>query len=302
MRWSLLLCILVGCVDSQASTPSPMCESNPNVRFIHQNQPVVSLSVATGGTATLSLECVLEDLPGQAPFDLPSIVTNGADGVAAAELRAATLTVHGSHAGTSTIAITSSDGATHYGQLAITVADVDHLTFRSTYDTIPPNVDLAFAKEFGTLSEVELASSTGAVLADDSMIVTPPAGATATGIRPGVFDIAGTPLGNQTIEVASGGAMHSAPFVVVDHADAVALVDAHATIPASGTTSELCFAATTNGRFVAGLRWAFEIEGAMQGGANCEPVAKTEDANHDGMVAITATAGGASAQVSLPIQ
>jgi hypothetical protein len=302
MRWWLLLCVLVGCVDSQASTRSRMCEANPNVRFIHQNQPVVALTVATGGTATLSLECTLEDLPGQAPFDLPSTAMAGADDAATAELRAATLTVHGTHAGTTTVAITSSDGATHYGSLAVTVADVDHLTFRSTYDTIPPNVDLAFAKEFGTLAEVELASTTNAVLADDDMIVTPPAGATRTGIRPGVFDIAGTPLGDQTIAVATGGAIHSAPFIVVDHADAVALVDAHATVPASGTTSDLCFAATANGRFVAGLRWAFEIEGAMQGGANCQPVAKAEDANRDGMIAITATAGGASAQVSVAIE
>jgi hypothetical protein len=278
-----------------------MCESNPNVRFLHQNQPVQALTVATGGTASLSLECLLEDLPGQAAFDLPSTVTASADAVAT-DLHAATLTIHGSHAGTSTIAITSGDGATHYGSLAVTVADVDHLTFRSTYDVIPANVDVAFAKEFGTLAEVELASSTNIVLADDDMIVTPPMGATPTGIRPGVFDIAGTPLGDQTIEVASAGAMHSAPFVVVDHADAVALLDAHPTIPASGDTADLCFAATTNGRFVAGLRWAYDIEGAMQGGANCQPVAKAEDADHDGRVAITATAGGVSTQVEAPIQ
>ena len=271
------------------------------MRFIHQNQPVVSLTVATGGSATLSLECLLEDLPGQAPFDLPSIVMPGAD-AATADLRAATLTIHGAHAGTTAVAITSSDGATRYGSLAVTVADVDHLTFRSTYDTIPPNVELAFAKEFGTLAEVELASSTNAVLVDDDMIVTPPAGATRTGIRPGVFDIAGTPLGDQTIYVTTSAASLNAPFVVVDHADAVALVDPHATVPASGTTGDLCFAATANGRFVAGLRWAFEIEGAMQGGANCQPIAKAEDANHDGAVAITATAGGASAQVSVAIQ
>lgn len=300
MRW-LLLWFLVGCVDSQASTSSPMCEENPNVRFIHQNQPVMALKVATGGTATLSLECLLDDLPGQAPFDLPSTVT-ASDAAATAELRSATLTVHGGHAGGTTIDIRSSDGAKSYGSLAVTVADVDHLTFRSTYDVIPSNMDVAFAKEFGTLAEVELATSTNLVLVDDGMIVTPPSGATATGIRPGVFDIAGTPVGDQTIEVASGGAMHSAPFIVVDHADAVALLGTHPTIPSSGDPADLCFTATANGRFIAGLRWAFEIEGAMQGGANCEPVAKAEDANHDGMVAITATAGGVSTQVEAPIQ
>src|SRR5512146_3562310 len=214
MRW-VLLCALVGCLDS-ASTSS-MCDASPHVQFVRANHSlIVPLAVAVGGTATVQLQCWLADNPGAAPFDLPSVATTDSDPAATVAMSGATLVVSGRHEGTNTVHITSSDGSTTYGSLELHVAAVDHLAFRSTYDVIPPNVDVAFAKQFGSLAEVLLAATSGDLLADDSAQVAPPPGAVLTAIRPGVFDYNATPLGNHVVEVNSGGTMYSTPFVVVD--------------------------------------------------------------------------------------
>ena len=292
MRW-LLLGALVGCTTTEPSSP---CSDNPQVLFVH-GSTVQTMTVALDGTATLQLQCNVFDDPA---FDLPSIATTSADSAVSVEKRGATLMMHADHAGSSTVAVTSPDGSSMYGSLSLEVAPVDHLGFRATYDDIPPNVDVAFAAEFGTLADVMLAGSDGTALVDDDMTVVLPTGAVAQGSGPGAFDYGAVALGSDTIAVDSGGSTYTTPFVVVDHADSIALVDPAVTVPADGSPKDIAFAATLGGRFVASLRWSYDLEGSG-GGANVDTVSAAEDVNHDGAVSISASAGGASTTTSIPV-
>jgi len=304
MRW-LVLCALVGCVDpngTPSNQPEGGCADIARVTFTHGGSSFVvqTLAIAEGGRANLALECILPDLPGRATWDLPSIATASNDAVTAFQ-NGSMLSIHGVHQGSASVAITASDGGS-YGSISIEVAPADHLAFGSENDDIPTNVEVAFAKEFGTLDEVKLASSAGVVLVDDDMVVTPPAGSTRSALGPAFFDIAAMPLGDTTIEVDAGGSTLTAPFSVVDHADAIALVNRDLMISsAPNSSSDVCFAATLGTKFVAGLLWSYTLEGAEIGGSNCDHVGAVSDVNHDGKVTVGTSAGGVSAQIDVPV-
>jgi hypothetical protein len=295
MRWLIPL-LLAGCTEP--ASDSSLCGSSPELHFVRANG--LPEAVAVGGTATFQLQCWFTDYPGEAPFDVPSVATTEPDPAASVDKGGATLVIAGVHAGTTTVQIISSDGATLYGSLEVEVAAVDHLAFR-TGDT-PANMDVAFAKELGTLAEVMLEASNGDLLADDAMQLVPPSAAVRTAIRPGVFDYTATPLGDYVVEVDSAGTSYTLPFVVVDHADSVTLADPSVTIPVDGSDKSICFGASLDARFVSSLRWSFVTEAFPAESTNCLPLTSAADTNHDGMVAISASAGGASGQVNVPVR
>jgi hypothetical protein len=296
MRW-LLLALLAGCT---ASEPPSLCEDDPQVVFGHgQASDVTRLAVALGGTAKVELTCEAFGIP---PFDLPSIATTDSGLVASVDNDGATLAIHGLQDGTTTVSVKSDDGATTYGSLEVDVEAIGHLALQSEYDDIPPNVDVAFAAQFGTIAAVALAAGDGDVLADDDMTVTFPPGAMVMSYAPGTFDTTSIALGTYTLEVDSGGSAYTTDFVMVDHADSIALVEPGVTIPADGSPTDIDFAATLDGRFVAGLLWSYGLEGSGVGGANDDMISSSEDTNGDGAVSISARAGSATTTVSIPIQ
>ena len=302
MRW-ILLCALVGCVDSSGDEPSVQtCVEYPQLVFAHGagSIHVNMLTVAQGGAVDLNLACILPDLPGSATWDLPTSATVSNDAVTANET-GAMLRIHGIHEGMATVAI-AADGGAAYGSIAITVVAADHVALGETIDKVPAGADVAFAKEVGGLEHVKLESTTGAELTDDDEILTLPPGGELSGVGPGYFNIAGMPVGDNTVTLTSGGMMFSIPFAVADHADTIALLTPGTTIPASGTYVEVCFASTLGSKFVTGLLWTATVDGAhLAQASNCGFVSALDDTNHDGNVTFALTAGGVSAQIDVPV-
>lgn len=303
MRW-ILLCALVGCVDSGSGNepPAQMCADYPRVSFVHGagSNLVNMVTVAQGGAVDLKLECILPDLPGSATWDLPTSATASNDAVTADEM-GSMLRIHGIHEGTATVAI-ATNGAAAYGSIMIAVVPADHIALDEDGDKVPTDADVAFAKEVGGLEHVKLESSTGAELTDDDEILTLPPGGTLSGVGPGYFDIAEMPVGDNTVTLTSGGMAYSIPFTVADHADTIALLAPGTTIPANGTYVDVCFAASLGSKFVTGLLWTATVDGAhLAQASNCGTVSALADTNHDGKVTFALTAGGVSAQIDVPV-
>jgi hypothetical protein len=300
MRW-LLVIALVGCTSSPSD--STQCETL-TVTFRHDisgpspSAPLPTLAV--GGTLEVAPQCrpasnYPEDyIPLDVPYsavidgDPAAVITSSADG---------RITLHGAHDGTSTLRIVGEDHTT-YGSVAIAVRSIDHIALGpSGGDEAPPDIDLAFSTELATVARVQLAAADGLRLADDDLVITAPG---TSQFLPDAISYSGIAPGNYTVEATSGTTPYSAPFIVVDHADSIALVNPSVTIASGGTT--VCFGAILGTRFVTGLRWAYMIDGFSTGGDNCQHVDPAEDTNHDGAIAFTASAGGQSIQASVPIQ
>jgi len=303
MRW-ILLCALVGCVGSGGDDEPQVqtCAEYPQLAFAHGagSIHVSKVTVAQGGAVDLNLKCILPDLPGEATWDLPTSTTVSNDAVTANEM-GSMLRIHGIHEGMATVAI-AADGAAAYGSIAITVVPADHVALDETDDKVPAGTDLAFAKEVGGLEHVKLESTTGAELTDDDEILTLSPGGELSGVGPGYFNIAGMPVGDNTVTLTSGGTAYSIPFAVADHADTIALLTPGTTIPASGTYVEVCFASTLGSKFVTGLLWTATVDGVhLAQASNCGLVSALDDTNHDGNVTFALTAGGVSAQIDVPV-
>jgi hypothetical protein len=92
--------------------------------------------------------------------------------------------------------------------------------------------------------------------------------------------------------------------VVVDHADSLSVMSNQPTTIVPNQSRSVCFEALTGTRYIAGLSWAFDIDGAskIQGDGslqrNCVSVSTTKTS---GTVNVLAMAGGHSATVSLTV-
>ena len=299
-----LAVLLVGCVDSQ---PAPQCPENPRVLFFRSvvHAQVHDPQLAVGGTFDMALSCMISDLPGDLPLDRPFAVRSDSDAVTATA-SGNKVTLHGVHDGTTTVRVMSPDGAYTYDSLAVTTRQLDHLSIAGDDDAIPAGSALAFSTEWVTLAHARLTSSDGHALLDDSAQYTFPAGSSRSDsigapLLDGLFDYGAVATGDHDITVASGGATYTAPFPVVDRADAIAQADPTVTIAPGGGAS-ICFDATNAGRFVAGLHWFYTIEGRAYDGGNCTQATAHDDINGDALIPVKATAGGQTLQVSVPIR
>jgi len=301
----LLPIALVGCLDGQ---PPPECPLDPKVLFSRaggDSAPLGDPKLAVGGTLDVMLSCAISDLPGDLPLDRPFAVRVDSDAVTASthgnEVR-----LRGEHDGTTTVRIVSLDGERTSGSFVVTTRSIDHLVLAGDDDQIPTGRELAFATEWVTLASARLTASDGSVLLDDSAEYYFPPGITRWNsmggpLIGGWFDYGDVPVGDHMMSVVSAGVTYAAPFVVVDHADAIA-VDDPAVAIAPGATAKICFDATNAGRFVSGLHWYYEVEGRLYNGGNCVQATAHDDFNGDSLVPVTAKAGGQTIQISVPIQ
>ncbi len=94
------------------------------------------------------------------------------------------------------------------------------------------------------------------------------------------------------------------PITVVAGADAIAPLEALSSIPAGGA-GVVCFQATSNSCFIYGLVWTFTAngitttKGATSLARNC--IVVSADGQTSGSVPVTASAGGKTSTVNIPI-
>lgn len=166
------------------------------------------------------------------------------------------------------------------------------------YESIPAGTPIAFAPGPRKLG-IALYTSSGMRLIDTSMQVQ------IDGVRASwdTFNT-NTQLGTRTVTVTAGDKPAAdIDLVVVDTADSVVAINPPPSMQPNGSAS-VCFQASSGNRYIAGLSWAFNVDGVekAQGDGtltrNCVTVSTTKSS---GSVAITATAGGQSTSVSIPI-
>ena len=290
----LLIVLLAGCFN-EPSELQPTCNEASGVRFAY------SRSLAVGGTQTLELECYFTDGPEEVLFDLPANVSTDVDAKVSVDRTGSSVVVHGLQDGTAHLTLVSNDGSRSWGSTQFEVATIDHVVLQSGVDLVPPGLEVAYAREQFVDIDIALVASGGDEVFDQNMQVVAPIGAQSTNGGQS-FDDRDMAEGAYTIQVTAGGSSFAAPFVLVDHADTIVPTASDLSISASGTQTTICFEALTASRFVANLAWTITLDGASTpDGDNCASVSVQNDLDHDGMIQISASAGGVSAQFVAPI-
>lgn len=173
------------------------------------------------------------------------------------------------------------------------------------YESIPAGTPIAFApgsRKIGVALYGDVQRSSGPVserIIDTSMQVV------IDGIRSSWDTYQINPsVGTHAISVTAGDKpAANIDLVVVDHADSVVAINPPPSMQPQGTVS-VCFQASSGNRYIAGLNWTFNVDGVerTQGEGtltrNCVGVTTTKTS---GTVAVSATAGGQSSSVSIPI-
>lgn len=166
------------------------------------------------------------------------------------------------------------------------------------YESIPAGTPIAFAPGARKLG-IALYNNQLTRLIDTSMQV----GIDGTRASWDTFNVNAT-LGTHTVSVTAGDKpAANIDLVVVDHADSVVAVNPPPSMQPNGSTT-VCFQASSGNHYIAGLTWSYTVDGVekTQGDGtttrNCIGVSTTKTS---GAVAVSATAGGQSTSVSIPI-
>lgn len=175
------------------------------------------------------------------------------------------------------------------------------------YETMPEGTPIAFATGERTLGvalygDVQHASGPVTERIVDTSMQLALAGAERT--RWDTLTIQAT-VGTYALDVTAGDKpANTLDVVVVDHADALAMLPDQPTTIMPNESQSVCFEAKTAGRHVVGLDWTFTVDGEVkvQDGdwvnRNCITVSTTKTT---GSIAVEAEAGGQSAAMSLTV-
>lgn len=264
-------------------------------------------ATAVGGTQVVALQYnrgdgvyVALDVPYTADDD-------GARGIKVDGTSGSQVTVRGVDSRSNYLRILDEDGLL-MDRKELTGASLTSMELVPTdYESIPAGTPIAFApgsRKIGVALYGDVQKSSGPVserIIDTSMQVQL-AGAQRMGWD--TFEVNAS-VGTHAVAVTAGDKpTASLDFVVVDDADSVIALNPPASMMPNGSAT-VCFQATAGNRYIAGLSWAFQIDGGAtktQGDGtltrNCIGVTTTKTS---GMVAVQATAGGQSSTVNIAI-
>jgi hypothetical protein len=264
-------------------------------------------ATAVGGTQVVALEYDRGDGVDVA-LDVPYTADDdGGLGVHVESTSGSQVTIRGAGSGKNYLRILDADGLLMDRKELAGAALTRMELVSNDYETVSEGTPIAFAvgeRELGVALYGDVQHSSGPIaerLVDTSMQLA------LAGAEKLAWDTLriDAPVGTYTLDVTAGD-KPAAPLdvVVVDHADTVAaLANTPTTIMPNGSTS-VCFEAKASGRHVIGLDWTFDVDGtAVVQGANavnrnCVGVTTTKST---GSVAISGSAGGQTASVSLTI-
>jgi hypothetical protein len=264
-------------------------------------------ATAVGGTQVVALEYDRGDGVDVA-LDVPYTADDdGGLGIKVESTSGSQVTIRGAGSRKNYLRILDSDGLL-MDRKELAGAALSRMELVSNdYETVSEGTLLAFAvgeRELGVALYGDVQHSSGPVaerLVDTSMQLAL-AGSEKIAWDTLRIDAA---VGTYTLDVTAGDKPANAlDVVVVDHADTVALLaNAPSTIMPNGSAS-VCFEAKASGRHIIGLEWSFNVDGtAVVQGANsvnrnCVGVTTTKTT---GTVAVSATAGGQTASMSLTV-
>jgi hypothetical protein len=262
---------------------------------------------AIGGTQAIALQYERADGVDIA-LDVPfSADDDGGLGVKVDAISGSQVVVRGAGSRSNYLRILDSDGLL-MDRKELTGAAVDTIALvPEGLEKVPADKLLAFApgaREFGVAIYGDVQTSTGPRsqrLIDTSMELSL-AGATREGWDALQINAV---VGTSTLSVTAGDKpAANLDFVVVDHADSVAVMQPAPSTIAPNQSSSVCFEAITAGRYVAGLTWTYVVDGAtttkddgdLQ--RNCISVSTQKTT---GTVSVQATAGGQTTAMALTV-
>jgi hypothetical protein len=220
---------------------------------------------AIGGTQDIELEYDPGD-GAMVPLDLPYRADNdGGLGVQLDHTSGAFVTVRGVDSRSNYLRILDASDGTLFDRKELTGAAVDAIALVATdWEVIPDGAQLAWAagdQRIGVALTGAVQEASGPAeerIVDTSMQLA------LDGAEQSAWDELHLPAaaaGTYTIRVTAGDRpAASVPLVVVDHADAVAAMSPPAGIAPNGET-EVCFEATSGGRYVVGMAWSYVVDG-----------------------------------------
>lgn len=266
-------------------------------------------ATAIGGTQEIALQydrgdgvLIALDLPFTADDD-------GGLGVKVDGTHGSVVTLRGVASRTNYLRVVDPATSELYDRKEMTGAALDSLALIATdFENVPADAQLAFAAGnltvgvalFGKVQEGS--SPVTERIVDRSMVIS---GAGGTQTAWDTLHIANAQVGTATLGVTAGDKpTANLDLVVVDHADSVhPLATNPPNIPPAGS-QQFCFEALAGTRFIAGLDWAYTVDGqtvATTPGEvlrNCITVTTTKTT---GSIAITARAGGQSASLTATV-
>ncbi len=260
-------------------------------------------ATAIGGTQKIALKYD----PGNGGWqylDLPyKAVTTGALGVQITDQTAAIVTVTGAASGTNYLRIMDgTDPSLLFDRKLVGAGAVDEIDLVPTsLEVIPDGAAVAWAPgatEIAVALYGSVGTSSHERLVDESMTLDLP------GSHQTAWDtlrIENAVPGTTTLMVTAGDKPPAAmDIVVTPNADAVAPFDAPTGV-APSTPAQVCFTATTGTRAILGLLWKFTVDGAPGDSGLSPNCVMVKTAKTTGTVSITASAGGQTATLELPV-
>lgn len=266
-------------------------------------------ATAIGGTQDVALEYDRGDgerIALSLPYDADD---DGGLGVTVLSHAGSVVTVKGARSRSNYLRITDPQTGELFDRYMMSGAALTSMRLVGTsFEATPTDrPDLVFApgeEEIGIalVGDVQESSGTHAErIVDTSMILDLP-GATRTSWDS--IKIADAQVGTYPLMVTAGDKPAAAmPIEIVANADAVAPLSSSYTIPAGGSAN-VCFQATSNGRYIYGLVWNFNVDGEAithgkhDLGRNC--VSVSAEAGSSGTIPVSAAAGGK--QVAIQVQ
>jgi len=262
---------------------------------------------AIGGTQAVALQYDRGDGVTIA-LDLPYTADdNGGRGITVAGTSGSQVTVRGAGSFSNYLRILDEDGLL-MDRKELTGAALSTMELVPVdYEAIPADMPLAWAKGTRKLAvalygDVQTSTGPRAERLVDTAMQLSFAGAQRTNWDTLQID---AQVGSYLIGVTAGDKPAAAlDFIVVDHADSVAVQqNAPSTISPNNSTT-VCFSAVSGSRYVAGLTWTYQVDGVQttKGDGtlqrNCIAVST---AKTTGTVSVSAAAGGQSTAMALTV-
>ena len=265
-------------------------------------------ATAIGGTQQVALQYDRGDGV-MIALDMPySADDDGGNGVRVEATSGSQVTVRGAGSRSNYLRILDSDGLL-MDRKELTGAALKTVELATTdFESVPAGAQLAFApgaREIGIALHGDVQHGSGPVserLVDTSMVLG------LQGSERTSWDTleVNATVGTYPLTVTAGDKPTlTLDFVVADRAEAIVAISTSPTVPPSNTGStSLCFQATVDGRYLAGLEWSYNVDGDILtkgDGSLTRNCISVSTAKASGSVTVEATAGGVSKTVALAV-
>jgi hypothetical protein len=254
-------------------------------------------AIAVGGTSTVNLDYEPSGSLASIPLDLAYTADDsGGPAVRVTGQSGSQVALRGTATGGNLLRILDASDGQLFDRKLYDAGVIDHFALGADSWEYTANTNIVYSTGNVHVG-VQLMTANGSRLIDTGLQVT---GAQLTEWDRATF--AAPVTGTYSIAVTAGGAaLGTHDVTVVDHADTITAIDPPAAIPPAGSAT-VCFGALLGSASVVGLTWSFTVDGTVVAPGSYVPdCIDAQTTKTTGTVIVVASAGGASATMTLPI-